>query len=403
MKRNIAVIFGGKSVEHEVSVVSALQAISNLNKDKYNIVPLYITKDGKWYSGNTLLNIENYKNIPKLLKEADKIYLSSNADEFKLYYTDKKIKSPLSFNPNRKYIEIDILFPLIHGTNGEDGILQGAIETANIPYVGSNVVASAVGMDKVMMKHIFKSVGLSTIDFVWFLYDEWIENPDRIIGKIKNFIDFPCIVKPAIAGSSIGIKKASNIKELNQAIEFASKFCPKTLVEKYIFDMMEINCSVIGTSLKQKASICERPIGASEILDYENKYISDSRTKSTKGGMQSMGRIIPADISDKLTKQIQEMAKLSFRELNCSGVARIDFMIDKSINQVYINELNGIPGSLSFYLWEKSGLNYPALLDKLIDIAIDNYRIKQETTYSYESNLLNLQSSGNKTGIKIQR
>jgi D-alanine-D-alanine ligase len=403
MKRVIAVLFGGRSVEHEVSVVSSLQAIHSFNKDKYDIVPVYITKNGQWYTGSILLNIENYKDIPSLLNRADKIYLSSNSDESCLHYADKKIKSPLPFNRIKTQIHIDVFFPITHGTNVEDGILQGVLENANIPYVGSNVIGSAVNMDKIMMKHVFKSSKINALDFVWFHRQEWIENSDAIITKIKALTDFPYIIKPAIAGSSIGVKKASTLDELYEAIELASKYCPKIIVEKYVSNMMEINCSVLGTSFRQKVSVCERPLGSKEILDYNDKYIRESSSKSSSksSGMVSMDRVIPADIPDELTKEIQELAKAVFRELYCSGVARIDFIIDKSTNILYVNELNGIPGSLSFYLWEKSGLSYPQLLDELIDIALENYRIKQETIYSIDSNLLSLQSAkGRKLGNK---
>lgn len=413
MKKNIAVIFGGKSVEHEVSVISGLQAISNLNTDKYNPVPIYITKNGQWYSGDILFDIDNYKSIPKLLSSADKVYLSSNADEFKLNYTQKKLKSPLKFNKSKKYIPFDVVIPITHGTNGEDGTLQGVLENADVPYAGSNVIGSAVGMDKILMKYIFQSAGLNVLDFVWFHQQEWIEHPDDVKQRIETKLQYPIIVKPAIAGSSVGVMKVSEPDELNEAVELASVYCPKIIVEPFVSNLTEINCSVLGTSYKQRASVCERPLGSSEILDYEAKYMrtgNDSSnklnnsggTKTSEGGMSAMDRVIPADISEELTEQIQNDAKKAFKELYTSGVARIDFIIDNETNTVYVNELNGIPGSLSFYLWEKSGLSYSELLDELIKIALENYRVKQNTTYSIDTNLLSIQSSsgGQKTGSK---
>jgi D-alanine-D-alanine ligase len=405
MKKNICVTFAGKSVEHEVSVVTALQAINSLNTEKYNVVPLYITKEGEWYTGESLLDIENYKNIPRLLNIADRVNLPVNAGEYRLYYTEKKIKSPLSFNKSKTYIPIDVLFPVNHGTYGEDGALQGVFECTDIPYIGSNVIGSAAGMDKTIMKNVFRGAGLNTLDFIWFHRQDWIEKDNEIIEEIKDRIGFPCIIKPAIAGSSIGVNRATNIDELYETVLLASRFCPKIIVERYISNMMEINCAVLGTSFRNKASVCERPLGTGEILDYEAKYIREqggakSDTGSSKsGGMTSMDRVIPADIPDEISKKIQSLAKRAFTELYASGVARIDFMIDKDTDEIYVNELNGIPGSLSYYLWEKSGLKYSEMLDELIEIAFENYRLKKETIYSYDSNLLNLQSgSGQKSG-----
>ncbi len=410
MKKTIAVCFGGMSVEHEVSVVSGLQAIQNLNPAKYNIAPLYITKDSQWYTGEVLLDIDNYKDIPALLARADKVYLSSNAGESCLHYTVKKVKSPLAFNDSKRKLHIDAVIPVNHGTNVEDGILQGVFDNAGIPYAGSNVIASAVGMDKILMKHVFRSMGLDTLDWVWFHKQEWIEDEQSVHDKVVSEIGFPCIIKPAIAGSSIGVKKADKESELYQTIELASKFCPKIIAEKYLHNMTEINCSVLGNSFRQKYSVCERPLGASEILDFQAKYIREDTggaktggSKSGGGGMSQMDRVIPADISDELTERIQKMAKDAFRELYCSGVARIDFMIDNDTGIVYINELNGIPGSLSYYLWEKSGFTYPQLLDELILIALENHRIKQDTIYSIDTNLLSLQSgSGSKSSSKLK-
>jgi D-alanine-D-alanine ligase len=410
MKKTIAVCFGGMSVEHEVSVVSGLQAIQNLNPAKYNIAPLYITKDSQWYTGEVLLDIDNYKDIPALLARADKVYLSSNTGESCFHFVDRRVKSPLDFNESKTKQHIDVVIPVNHGTNVEDGILQGVFENAGIPYAGSNVIASAVGMDKILMKHVFRSMELDTLDWVWFHKQEWIEDERSVHQEIKAKISFPCIIKPAIAGSSIGVKKADDEDELYEAIEVASKFCPKIIAEKYLHNMTEINCSVLGNSFQQKASVCERPLGASEILDFEAKYIRENNTGGAKsawaksgGGMSQMDREIPADISEKLTERIQKMAKDAFRELYCSGVARIDFMIDNDTGIVYINELNGIPGSLSYYLWEMSGLTYPQLLDELILIALENHRIKQDTIYSIDTNLLSLQSgSGSKSSGKLK-
>ncbi len=409
MKKVVAVSFGGMSVEHEVSVVSALQAIQNLNLTKYDVVPLYITKDSRWYTGEILLEIENYKDIPALLNKADKVYLSSNAGDSCLHYIDRTIKSPFPFNESKSKVHIDVIIPVNHGTNVEDGILQGVFENSGIPYAGSNVIASAVGMDKILMKHVFRSSGINTLDWVWFHKQEWIENEQSVNDRIRKEIGSPCIIKPAIAGSSIGVKKADDEQELYEAIELASKFCPKIIAEKYLSNMMEINCSVLGNSFKQKASVCERPLGAGEILDFEAKYIREDNDgvktggiKNGGGGMSRMDREIPAKIPEELTQRIQKMAKDAFRELYCSGVARIDFMIDKDTGKVYINELNGIPGSLSFYLWEHSNMTYSQLLDELILIALENHRIKQDTIYSINTNLLSLQKgSGSKSSNKL--
>lgn len=400
MKKNIAVIFGGRSAEHEVSVLSGLQAYKALNTEKYNTIPIYITKSGQWYTGKVLEETNAYKNIPELLKKADKILLSSNTGEYAVHYCDK-VKSRLPFNKEKTKVRIDVALPVTHGTYGEDGALQGLLEMSGIPYAGSNVIGSAVGMDKIMMKHVFRSVGIPCIDFIWFHLKDWIENQENQITEIEKKIKYPVIIKPAIAGSSVGVSKADDRTELIQAVLLASKYCPKIIAEKYISNMMEINCSVMGTSFKQKASVCERPLSTKEILDFDSKYLKETPGKTgTKGGMNTMDRVIPADISNEMTNQIQTLAENTFKELYSSGVARIDFIIDKTDNSLYVNELNGIPGSLSFYLWKESGIEFSEMLDELIGIAIENHRIKEETIYSIDTNLLNIQSTRGSKGVK---
>ncbi|MCB0338649.1 MAG: D-alanine--D-alanine ligase [Bdellovibrionales bacterium] len=382
----VAIFFGGVSVEHEVSTISGLQTLHAADKSKYQMIPVYIAKDGKWYSGDRLKDISNYKDLPALLSSCDEVYLSPIRGTSELRY----VKSGLL--GRRGSIEIDVCFPVLHGTYGEDGCLQGLFELANIPYVGCNVVSSAVGMDKVVMKEVFRSIGLPVVESTWFHASEYADDKAAIHRSIEEHVGLPCIVKPAVLGSSVGIKVAHTKDELEQAIEFSLQFCTKLLIERYVSNMFEVNCSVLGSDRYQKTSVLERPLTSGEILDFKDKY--EREGSGAKGGLQAMVREIPAKIPDALTAEISSMAKKAYRQLDCSGVCRLDFIVEKDSGKAYINELNNIPGSLSFYLWEKTDLPYDRLVDELIEIALANYRRKTQIVYTHETNLFSLHSKG---------
>jgi len=386
MKTNIGVIFGGRSVEHEISVISALQTINEIDKEKYKITPIYITKEGEWFTGSDLLYINNYKNIKTLLKSCVKIFIDQHSNNFSLYRK--------TFWKRKPIYEFDIVFPILHGTNGEDGSLQGFLELKNIPYVGSNVLSSAIGMDKVVMKMVLKESGLPIVDYFWFYDKEWHNNKQQITQKAEK-IGFPLIIKPSNLGSSVGISTAKNKDELETAIELAGEFSNRILVEKLVSDLQEINCSVIGDTEKQKASVCEEPLKSGDILSYNDKYTSKSGNSK---GMSSTKRQIPANITPELTNEIQELAKQTFKVLNSSGVARIDFLINKIDSKVYVNEINTIPGSLSFYLWEATNMDFKTLTNELIELALKQSREKENYMVTYNQNIFSLNTNSLKFG-----
>ena len=394
MKIKLAIIFGGKSPEHEISVISALQTASAADTNKYEIVPIYITKKGLWYSGAALLNLENYKNPEKLLTLCDKIWVTESSDENAIYkYPVKTFFGKETFLTN-----IDVVLPVLHGAHGEDGAIQGLFELMNIPYAGCNVLASAIGMDKIAMKIMYQSLGLPMVDFIHFFSSDWIRDAQEVLNKAQAKLGFPVIVKPADLGSSIGISKANNMEELRESIDNAVQFSRKVLIEKAIVNLKEVNCSVLGDYETAQPSVCEEPVVQSDkILSYNEKYVNQGGKKGSSG-MATLKRRIPADIPESMAADIQKMALRGFQGTDCSGVARIDFLIDMDNNKVYVNEINTIPGSLSFYLWEKTGIDFTMLVDKLVKLAQKKHREKNNLNFSFDQNIFNL--SGSKLGGK---
>lgn len=394
MKLKIGVIFGGKSVEHEISIITANQAISNLNKEKYEIVPIYISKSGKMYTGDGLLDLKEFKNLEKLKNKCEEIVLANDGNKANVIAVKSKIFSKNIIN------NIDLAFPIMHGTNGEDGAIQGFLEILGIPYIGPDVLASSIGMDKIMMRRILKEQQIPSLDYVAFYALDFISKEEKYIKEIEEKISYPVIVKAGNLGSSVGIKKAKNKSELIEAIEFAMEFSDRIMVERAIQNLKEINCSVIGNMIDAVPSICEEPIGSDEILSYTDKYVGKTKTK---GGIKSEGmataqRKVPAEISNDMNKKIQELAVKTFKVLGCNGVSRIDFMIDLDDNSIYVNEINTIPGALSYYLWEATQKTFEEELDELVELAFKRDRERQNRTYSYDQNILAL-GNGSK-GIK---
>ncbi|QGH35424.1 D-alanine--D-alanine ligase [Gracilibacillus salitolerans] len=389
MKTKVAVIFGGVSVEHEVSVISALQAFNAIDRSKYDPVPIYISKTKEWYTGDVLTDIENYKDLDQLFKQADKVVLEQESKG--TIVLKKKDRSLFS---KGVITTIDIVFPVIHGTNGEDGSLQGYLELLGLPYVGCDVASSAAGMDKVMMKQILRDSGVPIVDYEWFYSSQWHEQQDEI-KQLAEKIGYPVIVKPANLGSSVGISKVDNAEELEEAIELAISYSFKVIIEKMITDLTEVNCSVIGDYENVESSVCEQVLSTDEILSYADKYQSGGKTGDTKG-MESVNRIIPAEISEEATAKVKELAEKTFRLLNASGVSRIDFLLNPD-GEVFVNEINTIPGSLSFYLWEPSGKDFEQLTDQLIQLALKRERERQSIQFSIDTNLFSLHSKGQGT------
>lgn len=382
MKIKVGVFFGGKSVEHEVSIITAIQAIENMDKDKYDIVPIYITKDNKMYCGDLIGNISNYKDIDNLLKNSIQIILAQKDNKVVLLRCDKKIYQ------NDVYDYIDIAFPIVHGTNVEDGTLQGFLKMFNLPYVGCDIISSSVGMDKYVCKCVLKDNDIPILECKCISAKDYNEDSDNTIKEIETKFSYPVIVKPINLGSSVGIKIAKNQEELKDAIENAFAYSRKVLVERAIKNLKEINCSVVGDYEFAKASECEEPVKTDEILSYKDKYISGGKKTGAMKSMNASVLRLPANIDKNVKERIQELALKTFDVLGCSGVIRIDFMIDNDTNEIFVNEVNTIPGSLSFHLWKATDLNYTKLLDELIDLALKRNREEKNITYSFDSNIL---------------
>ena len=393
MKTNVGVFFGGRSTEHEISVISASQAMSAINKDKYDVTPIYISKQGKWYTGEALLDIANYKDIPSLLKKVEEVYMAPQYGDYNLY----RVKKPMF--GSAVLTTLDVVIPVLHGTNCEDGIFEGVLETIGIPYAGCNTLSSANGMDKITMKMILQACDIPVVDYVWFTDKQWFSQRDALIEKIESKLGYPVIVKPANLGSSVGIGRAVNREQLIEKIDGAEIYSTRIIVEHMVEELQEINCSVLGDCDEYRTSVCEEPIKSGEILSYEDKYMGGS--KGAKG-MQASQKRIPAELPDEVTKRIQFLAGETFRVLSCHGVSRVDVIIDRSNGKIYVNEINTIPGSLSFYLWEATGIPFDKLMDTLVDLALKRKRESGMKTVSYDHNIFNLGAGvkGGKLGVK---
>lgn len=393
MKIKVAVLFGGKSVEHEISIISAVQAMEYIDREKYEVIPLYMTKENDFYTGAELFDIEAFKDLPALLKKCTRVILLREGDRVNiLCYPLKKFGSSVLHS-------IDVAFPIVHGTNVEDGALQGYLQTLGLPYVGCDVLASAVGMSKYVMKTVFQDNGIPVLDCVCCNQKDY-EDLEKLLDRLEECFSCPVIVKPVNLGSSVGISKASNRDKLEEALTLAFTFSSKVLVEPAIEDLQEVNCAVLGDELEAEASECEQPLNGAEILSYEDKYMAGGKKGGQSKGMASLSRAIPAHISDEMRETIRSMAVKAFQCMGCNGVARIDFLIDKSNGKVYLNEINTIPGSLSFYLWKPVGVSYPQLLERMIQLALKRQRENDRLTFSFDTNVLAGVKLGGSKGSK---
>ncbi len=389
MKTNVAVFYGCRSVEHEVSIISAVQAMRAMDREKYEITPVYVTKEGEMFSSSSLFEIENYKNLPELLKKCEKVSFARENGRVLMKYENKKHFSKI------KPVAIDVAFPIVHGTNCEDGTIQGLFEFLNLPYVGCDILSSAVGMDKAVFKDVLKSAGLPVLDCICFRARQYMANKASLSKEISEKIGFPLIVKPVNLGSSVGITKVNTEAELDDAVMLALSFADKILVEHAVTAIREINCSVLGSADTCEASVCEEPIMNDEILSYEDKYLGNRKGEASKG-MASLGRKIPADIPEAKAEEIRTLACNIFKAIGANGLVRIDFILDTETDTVYANEINTIPGSLAFYLWEASGVPYKELCDKLIGLAFARQRDRENIAYTIDTNILSGVSFGAK-------
>ena len=381
MKTNIAVFFGGRSTEHEISVISANQAMAAMDSDKYNVIPVYITKDGRWFTGEALTDVKNYRNTAELLKQCTQVYMRPIYGDYNLYKAERKMFG------SDVFAKLDAAIPVLHGSNGEDGIFEGVLETIGIPYAGCGTLASANGMDKITMKMILASDGIPVVDYVWFTDKQWFAHRDELIAKIESKLGYPVIVKPANLGSSVGIGRAVNREELLSKVDDARRYSARIIVEDLVENLQEINCAVLGDCDEYRTSVLEEPIKSGEILSYTDKYMGG--TKDNRG-MHASKKRIPADLPKEETERIQFLAGETFRVLSCHGVSRVDVMVDAKTRDIYVNEINTIPGSLSFYLWEAAGLKFDKLMDELVRLAFKRKRDQGSKTVSYDSNIFAL-------------
>ncbi len=388
MKTNLAVFFGCRSVEHEVSIISAVQAMRAINREKYDVTPVYVTKSGEMVTGDVLFDIEQYRNLPALLAKAKPITLVRENGGVFLH------EQAGGLFAKKKPVRIDLAFPVVHGTNCEDGTVAGYLEYLGLPYVGCDILSAAVGMDKAVFKDVLKSAGLPVLDCVTFRAKEYLLKREETAAKITAAFAFPVIVKPANLGSSVGISKAKNENELHEAITLAASFADKILVEPAVTALREINCSVLGDADDCQASVPEEPFMHDEILSYGDKYLSGQKGGSK--GMASLSRKIPADLSEEQTREIRDLSCRIFKAIGASGVVRIDYLLDTETGKIYANEINTIPGSLAFYLWEAGGIKYPDLIDRLVELAFKRQRSRDNLTFTIDTNILSGVSFGAK-------
>ncbi len=393
MKIRVGLFFGGRSVEHEVSVITGLQALANMDTERFEVTPIYITKQSALYVGEDIGKIEAYRDIPALLSRSTRMTLVN--DGGRVYM----VRHPAKKFGNNILGELDVALPAVHGTNVEDGTLQGYLNFVGLPYAGCDILSSAVGMDKFVQKCVLKESGIPVLDAL-----RLSANDTSAVEKIEEKFEYPVIVKPINLGSSVGISVAHDRAGLEDSLELAFEFSEHVLVEHAITELTEINCAVLGDEYGAQASVCERPLGSDEILSYEDKYVGGNSkgTKSSGGskGMATLGRELPANIPDELRDRIQTLAVQAFGALGCSGVARIDFMIDDASGELYLNEFNTIPGSLAFYLWEAGGMSYKEQLSRMIDLALARARREQSINFSFDSNILANASFGGSKGSK---
>ena len=396
-KMNIAVFFGSRSCEHDVSIVSALQCIEATKAAGFNVTPVYISRDGLWYTGEPLENIVTFREFNPMTKGITRVTLDVTANAGDLWAWPPQ-RAGLFAKVPAPLCHIDCVIPVFHGWHGEDGTIQGLLEMANIPYASSGVLGSAIGMDKIAMKQILRGAGFPVLDFVWFTREQLKKERQAVIERVEKEIKYPAFIKPAALGSSIGVSRAKNREELERALDVAASYDRRILVEVGVVHPVEINCAAVGYGEDVRASVCEMPVPSSNdtFLDFWQKYLRNASTKGEDSrGMKSLSRVVPAPIGDELTGRIQTMTCDIFKLLDCCGTVRVDFILDQN-DMLFVNEPNTIPGSLAFYLWKASGLDFPKLIEKMVDDALRAHADKNSSVFAYDSSILKKVAAGTK-------
>ena len=390
-KKTVGVIFGSRSVEHDVSIVTAQQVMQALKPEKYDVVPIYITRDGRWLTGSGLRDLNTFKtdNVAEIMGIKDTLIAPGVSPQ-------GQITPPLTGLFGRSQLRrLDVVFPVLHGTHGEDGTIQGLLELADIPYVGAGVMASAIARDKIMLKAVLAHHGIPVVECVAFSRHDWISDPNAILQRIEAQLAYPVFVKPATLGSSIGVARANDAGEARNYVNVAANFDRRILVEAAVEGAMEINCAVMGNEVVQ-ASVLEQPITWQEFLTYEEKYMRGEGA----AGMKGAERKIPAPVSGDLTQRLQQMAVEAFKIVDGRGTARVDFLVREKTGEVFLNEINMIPGSMAFYLWQEMGLSPSDVVDKLIALALDAHADKRKTVYNYKTGLIAHAAARGLKGLK---
>jgi D-alanine-D-alanine ligase len=383
---SVGVVFGGRSVEHDVSIVTAHQVMA-VARERYDVVPVYVARDGRWFSSPALDDLDVYK----------KGRHEEAGDEVVLALDGSGLQAPAGRLKGPRRIPLDVVIPAIHGTFGEDGTLQGLLEMAGIPYAGSGVLASAVGMNKVEMKTVFAAAGLPVVPHEVVAVAELDAGSDAVLDRIEGSIGYPAFVKPSRLGSSVGIGKAPDRAALAGALDVARRYDDRILVEKAMEGCIEVNCSVLGgPGLPPRASVCEQPVSWQEFLSFEDKYMRGGKGGRGNGGggakgeagMAGQDRRIPAPIADELTKQVQDNALAAFAAVGAAGVARIDSFVNEETGDTWVMEINTAPGSFAFYLWEATEVSFGELVRALVDSALRAHEDKSKLMFSFDSGLL---------------
>jgi D-alanine-D-alanine ligase len=390
-----AVIFGGRSVEHEVSILTAHQVMDALEVAGYKTLPVYIDKQGAWFAGRTLRDLRFFRDPTVRFDDLAGVYQVSLSPD--------RSARQLAPHPHAKRgifrrdpeLWADVFLPCIHGTFGEDGTLQGLLELADVPYAGCGVFAAALGMDKIRSKAVCRAAGIPALDCVWTTRQAWQQDPLEFLKRVEAFSPYPVIVKPCSLGSSIGVRRCSDSRELREGVETALTLDDRALVERALVNFKEVNCAVLGPPAR--ASACEMPNYTGDLLSFDSKYrvggkkgisLKGAKTGMSAAGMASLNRTIPAPISPGQTAQVQKLAVESFDAIGAEGVARVDFLLDAETGAIYFNEINTVPGSLAFYLWEASGVPFDRLVAQLVESAVARHQTRKRTQFTLDANLL---------------
>lgn len=397
MKLKIGVIFGGRSCEHDVSIISGLQAAQALDRNSYEPTIIYISREGDWFVGEALSDVKFFKSFDR--SRVTKVVPSGFGGKLRLLTIEPKsgfLARLAGGDAEEAHVlhELDVVMPVMHGVNGEDGTLQGLLEMFDVPYTSAGVMGSAVGMDKITMKQLFLGCGFPVVPGTWFSRARWSKERAKVLDEVEAQLSYPVFVKPANLGSSIGISRADDRLSLEEAIDTASAYDRRILVEKGVEELREVNCAVLGYGSEVRSSALEMPLSSGEFLDFQDKYLRGGKGKN---GMQALARRIPAPIGDEMTAKIKALAEDIFRAMDLKGCVRIDFILDKDDN-LYVNEANVIPGSLAFYLWEPEGVSFAELLEKMIEYALKASADRRHSVFSYDSAILSRIVSGTKGG-----